>query len=98
MFEGRQSGADGCHLSRMQTVIYVIRHRTCIPKTVSASAPKKSRLTVASLHVILNQALRCRYSVHPRGILMNKDQVKGQVKTIAGKVQQAKGKLVDSKS
>ena len=29
---------------------------------------------------------------------MNKDQVKGQVKKIAGKVQEATGKLVDSKS
>jgi uncharacterized protein YjbJ (UPF0337 family) len=29
---------------------------------------------------------------------MNKDQVKGQVKNIAGKVQEATGKLVDSKS
>lgn len=28
---------------------------------------------------------------------MNKDQVKGQVKNIAGKVQEATGKLVDSK-
>jgi uncharacterized protein YjbJ (UPF0337 family) len=29
---------------------------------------------------------------------MNKDQVKGQAKKIAGKVQEATGKLVDSKS
>jgi uncharacterized protein YjbJ (UPF0337 family) len=29
---------------------------------------------------------------------MNKDQVKGQAKNIAGKVQEATGKLVDSKS
>jgi len=29
---------------------------------------------------------------------MNKDQVKGQIKNIAGKVQEATGKLVDSKS
>lgn len=29
---------------------------------------------------------------------MNKDQVKGQAKNIAGKVQEAAGKLVDSKS
>lgn len=29
---------------------------------------------------------------------MNKDQVKGQTKNIAGKVQEATGKLVDSKS
>lgn len=29
---------------------------------------------------------------------MNKDQVKGQAKNIAGKVQEAAGKLVDNKS
>lgn len=29
---------------------------------------------------------------------MNKDQVKGQAKNIAGKVQEATGKLIDSKS
>jgi uncharacterized protein YjbJ (UPF0337 family) len=29
---------------------------------------------------------------------MNKDQVKGQAKKIAGKVQEASGKLMDSKS
>lgn len=29
---------------------------------------------------------------------MNKDQVKGQAKNMAGKVQEATGKLVDSKS
>jgi uncharacterized protein YjbJ (UPF0337 family) len=65
--------------------------------TVSASAPK-NRLTVANLQVSLNQALHCKYPVHPKGNLMNKDQVKGQVKNIAGKLQEATGKLVDSKS
>ena len=29
---------------------------------------------------------------------MNKDQIKGQAKTVAGKVQEATGKLVDSTS
>ena len=32
-----------------------------------------------------------------RGIIVNKDQVKGTAKEIAGKVQQATGKLVGSK-
>ncbi len=32
-----------------------------------------------------------------KGNLMNKDQVKGQAKKIAGKVQEASGKLMDSK-
>jgi len=65
--------------------------------TVSASAPINQQ-TVANLRVSLDQALHRISPVHPKGILMNKDQVKGQVKNIAGKVQEATGKLVDSKS
>jgi uncharacterized protein YjbJ (UPF0337 family) len=38
------------------------------------------------------------HSLLSKGNIMNKDQVKGQAKHIAGKVQQATGKLVDSKS
>jgi len=40
----------------------------------------------------------CVYlSTFSQGNIMNKDQVKGQVKDFAGKVQEATGKLVDSK-
>jgi uncharacterized protein YjbJ (UPF0337 family) len=63
---------------------------------VYASA-QTSRLTVANLGLSLNQARDCIYPRHPKGNFMNKDQVKGQVKNIAGKVQEATGKLVDSK-
>jgi uncharacterized protein YjbJ (UPF0337 family) len=64
---------------------------------VYASAPTKP-LALANLHWSLNQARDCIYPLHPKGNLMNKDQVKGQTKNIAGKVQEATGKLVDSKS
>jgi uncharacterized protein YjbJ (UPF0337 family) len=64
---------------------------------VYAGAPTK-RQGVANLHMSLNQARDQIYPLHPKGNLMNKDQVKGQAKNIAGKVQEAAGKLVDSKS
>jgi uncharacterized protein YjbJ (UPF0337 family) len=56
------------------------------------------RQAVANLHRSLNQARDQIYPLHPKGNIMNKDQVKGQAKNIAGKVQEATGKLVDSKS
>jgi uncharacterized protein YjbJ (UPF0337 family) len=68
-----------------------------IHRIVYASEPTK-RLTVANLTLSLNQAHDRTYPLHPKGSLMNKDQVKGQAKNIAGKVQEATGKLVDSKS
>jgi uncharacterized protein YjbJ (UPF0337 family) len=57
---------------------------------VFASAPKK-RLAVVNLAWSLSQARDRTYPLHSKGNLMNKDQVKGQVKNIAGKVQEAKG-------
>jgi uncharacterized protein YjbJ (UPF0337 family) len=53
---------------------------------------------VVNLPVSLIQTRYCSHQLHPKGNIMNKDQVKGQAKNIAGKVQEATGKLVDSKS
>jgi uncharacterized protein YjbJ (UPF0337 family) len=57
-----------------------------------------NRQAVANLHMSLNQARFVFIHFTPKGNPMNKDQVKGQVKNIAGKVQEATGKLVDNKS
>jgi uncharacterized protein YjbJ (UPF0337 family) len=53
---------------------------------------------LVNLQLSLIQTRYCSHPLHPKGNLMNKDQVKGQAKNIAGKVQEATGKLVDSKS
>jgi uncharacterized protein YjbJ (UPF0337 family) len=53
---------------------------------------------MANLEMGLKQARDHISPLHSKGIYMNKDQVKGQAKNIAGIVQEATGKLVDSKS
>jgi uncharacterized protein YjbJ (UPF0337 family) len=66
-------------------------------QTWYSNAPT-TRRAVANLNLSLKQARHFNYPLHTKGNVMNKDQVKGQAKTMAGKVQEATGKLVDSKT
>ena len=52
---------------------------------------------IVNLNVSLNQALIAFIHFTQKGNLMNKDQVKGAVKNIAGKVQEEAGKMIGSK-
>jgi uncharacterized protein YjbJ (UPF0337 family) len=79
------------------------RHITRFPLAQFAADPmcnsaQNNCLPVSTLVSGLKQALDCIYPRHPKGNLMNKDQIKVQAKKVAGKVQEATGKLVDSTS
>jgi uncharacterized protein YjbJ (UPF0337 family) len=86
---------DCCSLGRLLRPVGALAHPRKLA-CVYASAPTE-QLAVANLGPESALGSCLLLSTFSQGNIMNKDQVKGQAKDIAGKVQEGAGKLVNSK-